>query len=131
MNWDKFEEFLNSEEGKESIERFAEKLEREHAHKERWVEKFKSRCEDNLDLAIESLLSKYDSDDYVNREYRLGYEPRETLLWLVWEYAEKYCKECEDESYANPFTGGMYYIGSYVIQIMHGQGSVLKITKQK
>jgi len=123
--------FLETDKGKESIKRFQEKLQREQDHEDRWVEKFKTRCENDLDLAIETLLKKYDSDEYVNKEYKLGYEPREKLLWLVWSYAKTYCKECEDDSYANMFTGSMYYIGSYVIQIMHGQGSALRIDKIK
>jgi hypothetical protein len=35
------------------------------------------------------------------REYSLGYEPRESLLWIALGYAKKYCKECEDEKYLN------------------------------
>jgi hypothetical protein len=65
----------------------------------------------------------------VNRERKKGFEPREELIWIAWEYAIKYCKECKDESFANDFTGGMYHIGSYVIQIMYGQGAKLIIDK--
>jgi hypothetical protein len=122
--------FLETDEGKESIKRFAEKLEQEAAHNERWVEKFKARCEDDLDGAIEKLMEKYYSDAYTDREYyKRQCEPREPLLWLAVAYAEKYCKPCEDEKYFNMFTGAAWYIGSYVIQVMHGQGSVIRIDK--
>lgn len=126
---EKLRNFLETEEGQESIKRFGEKMAQEEAHRDRWVEKFKARCENDLDLAIETLLTKYDSDEYVRKEYARGYEPRETLLWLVLEYAERYCEECKDEKYYNMFTGAAYYIGSYVIQVMHGQGSVIRIDK--
>jgi hypothetical protein len=122
-------EFLDSDEGKKSIEEFRNKLERDEERKNRWTEKFKELAEHDIDDALSKIIEKYDSDEYVKREYSLGYEPRETLLWVAFNYAEKYCKECTDEKYLNVFTGDAYYIGSYVIQVMHGQGSVIKIEK--
>ena len=50
-------------------------------------------------------------------------------MWLALEYAYKYCEPCEDKKYLNMFTGEAYYIGSYVIQVMHGQGSVIRVDK--
>lgn len=126
----KLKEWLESDEGKEDIKRFAEKIKREEMHRDRWVEKFKSKYENNLDYAIEKLMDKYYSDKYVNREYKIGVQPRDPLLWLVFEYASKYCKPCKNKKYLNMFTGEAYYIGSYVIQVMHGQGSVLRIDKK-
>jgi hypothetical protein len=123
-------EFLESDEGKLYIEKIKEKIEIEKRFKDRWIERLKKHIEPNVDLAIEKLLKKYDSDEYVNREYKLGYEPRNQLLWLVHDYAEKYCEECYDEKYLNDFTASAYYIGGYVIQMMIGQGSVVTITKQ-
>lgn len=121
--------FLDSEEGKKSLEEYAQKIVRDNEHLDRWVEKFKNRCENDLDGSLEKLIDKYYSDEYVKREYSIGVEPREPLLWLAFEYAVKYCKPCEDEKYFNMFTGEAYYMGSYVIQVMHGQGSVIRIDK--
>jgi hypothetical protein len=123
--------FLETDEGKESIERWGEKLRRADEHKDRWAEKFKQRCESDMDGSIEKLLAKYDSKEYRDKEYSKGREPMEDLLWVALEYAEKYCKECTDEKYLNMFTGSAYYIGSYVIQVMHGQGSVIRIDKME
>ena len=121
--------FLETDEGKESIERWGEKLRRADEHKDRWAEKFKQRCESDIDGSIEKLLAKYDSKEYRDKEYGKGREPMEDLLWVALEYAEKYCEECTDEKYLNMFTGSAYYIGSYVIQVMNGQGSVIRIDK--
>ena len=52
------------------------------------------------------------------------------VYYFVYDYALKHCKPCKDKKYWNMFTGGAYYIGSYVIQIMHGQGSVIRIDKK-
>jgi hypothetical protein len=116
---------------KKSIKEFAEKLKKEQEHQNRWIEKFKSRYENNLDLALEKLMEKYYSKEYVQREYKIGFQPREKLLWLVFEYAIKYCKPCKNKKYWNTFTGEAYYIGNYVIQVMFGQGSALRIDKKK
>jgi hypothetical protein len=126
---EKLKAFLETEEGKKSIKEWGDKINQEHEHRNRWVEKFKTRCENDLDICLEKLITKYSSDEYVNREYKMGFEPREPLLWLAFEYALKHCEPCEDEQYHNMFTGSAYYIGSYVIQVMHGQGSVIRIDK--
>lgn len=129
MNIKDFNEYLTSEEGQKALERAANKIILSMEHENRWIEKFKARCENDLDTAIETLLVKYHSDAYVEREYKLGREPDERLLWLVWNYAQKYCKPCLEEKYFNSFTAQAFYIGSYVISIMHGQGSVLCLEK--
>lgn len=124
-------EWFESEEGRESLERFAEKMNRERDHQMHWVERFKKWAEPDLNAAIEKLCTWYGSDKYRNREFKKGYEPRETLLWLAFEYAKENCKECDDEEYLNMFTGDAYYIGNYVIQVMHGQGSCIRVEKLK
>jgi hypothetical protein len=129
---DGLKNFLNTEEGKKSIEEFRLKIEREEAHSNRWVERMWVRIKDDVDVSIEHMLKWYDSDKYRDREYRMCYEPREDLLWVLYDVAQKYGNECtEDEirEFANTFTGGMMRIGSYVIQVMCGQGSVIRIDK--
>lgn len=126
---DRLREFLNSEEGKKSIEEWNDRLVQEEEHQNRWIEKFKSRFENNLDTILERLINKYYSSDYVKREYKMGFMPREPLMFLVYEYAKKYCEPCEDQKYFNMFTDEAYYIGSYVIQLMIGQGSSIRIDK--
>jgi len=129
--FDILREWFDTEEGKASLEKSRIEDELRKAHEERWIEKFRQWAEPDMNAAIERLIKWYESDEYVKREYKIGYEPRETLLWLAWEYARKYCKLCDDEKYYNSFTGGAYYIGGYVISIMHGQGSILRIEKLK
>lgn len=136
MDYDKltqnFERILNSPEGKALAEAYWDKYVRTQKHTADWVEKLKYHYGDNMDSIIEKLLSKYESRKYRDKEYKQGYEPREKLLWLVWEYAIEYGKECPDniyDIYVNSFTGGMRIVGSYVVQIMYGQGAVLRFDK--
>ena len=131
---DKLRDFLDSEEGKKSMDEYFEKLQREELHLQRWVDRVWNRIKDDIDGSIEHLLNWYESDRYRDREYKMGFEPREQLLWVLLDVAQKHgraCTEQEIETYANMFTGAMYVIGSYVIQVMHGQGSVIRIDKIK
>ena len=112
------------------MEGWLRKQKQEEKYLSIWIDKFKFKYENNLDYILEKLLDKYYSDEYVSREYKIGVQPRESLLWLVWGYATKYCKRCEDKKYWNTFTSDAFYIGTYVIQIVNGQGCVIKIDKE-
>jgi hypothetical protein len=133
MTIEEIEAFFDSPEGKESLEKFAEKIRREEEHRDRWVDRMWNRIKDDIDGSIERLDNWYSSDKYRDREYRRGYEARESLFWVLLGVAEKYGSEVGDEYelYANAFTGEMYKLGSYYIQVMYGQGSVIRIDKQK
>lgn len=126
-NLSDLKEFLESAEGEQSIERFVARLKAEQDFDNRWIEKFRIKFGGKPDNILVRLMEKYYSDRYINKEHKLGFQPRESLLWLVWGYARKYCKPCQDKKYLNTFTGEAFYIGSYVIQIMYGQGAILRI----
>lgn len=131
---EKLVEFLESEEGQKRLEKFAEEMQREEEHETRWQNRMWERINKDVDGSIVRLLAWYDSDRYRDREFKLGYEPREKLLWVLLKIAEHHGSECSEEeidAYANPFTGEIYKLGSYIIQVMHGQGSVIKIDKLK
>jgi len=125
-------EFLDSEEGKQYMLNYFAELELEEQHNDRWVDRMYNRIKDNIDESIKYLIDWYDSDDYRDREWKMNREPRERLFWVLFDVAKKYGRECseqEEENYSNMFTGNMWVIGSYVIQVMHGQGSVIRIDK--
>jgi len=46
--------FLETEEGKNSISNWAKKYARDQDHKARWVEKFKERCESDLNGSLKN-----------------------------------------------------------------------------
>jgi hypothetical protein len=90
---------------------------------------------EDIDGSIDHMLKWYNSDTYRDREYNKGYQPREEkLLWVLFGVAEVHGEECTDEEvdlYANTFTRSIYKLGSYAIQIMDGQGSIIAIDKIK
>jgi hypothetical protein len=134
MDIEKINEFFDSPEGQKSFEKFAEKLKREREHKDRWIDRMWERIQSDIDGSIDRMLRWYNSDPYRDREYNKGYQPREELLWVLFGVAEAHGEECTDEEvdlYANTFTRSIYKLGSYVIQIMDGQGSIIAIDKIK
>jgi len=134
MDIEKINAFFDSPEGQKSLEKFAEKLKREQEHKDRWTNRMWERIQSDIDGSIDRILEWYNSDSYRDREYGKGYQPREELLWVLFRIAEIHGEECTDEEvdlYANTFTRSIYKLGSYAIQIMDGQGSIIAIDKIK
>ncbi len=129
IDFKKMNDFFDSAEGQESIKQWKEKMESEDKRLADRIERFHNLYKDRIDEVMERLIARYDSDVYVNREYKLGYEPREPLNWFMLEYAKTHGRICDNEKYYNDFTGEAHYIGSYVIQVMNGQGSVIRIDK--
>ena len=127
-------EYLDSEEGRKDMEKYVEKLAKDLAHTDRWVDRMWERTKEDIDGSIDHMLKWYNSDTYRDREYDKGYQPREELLWVLFGVAENHGEECTDEEvdlYANTFTRSIYKLGSYAIQIMDGQGSIIAIDKIK
>jgi hypothetical protein len=127
-------EYLDSEEGRKDMEKYVEKLAKDLAHTDRWVERMWERIQPDIDGSIDHMLKWYNSDTYRDREYDKGYQPREELLWVLFGVAENHGEGCTDEEvdlYANTFTRSIYKLGSYAIQIMDGQGSIIAIDKIK
>ncbi len=130
-------DYLDSPEAKESIKKHFEELDQKEKHYAEQVERFYQKHKDNMVAIIEKIIAKYDSDAYVNREYKLGYEPREDLYWVLKDIAAKYGEEIRStkknihkwRKYLNMFTGEAYVYMGYFIQVMHGQGSVVKVEK--
>lgn len=128
---DKYIEFLNSPKGKKAVQASVKEFIAKREKLEARLRRFHAKYKNNLDDVMQRLLDKYGSEAYLDRERKLGYEPREELLWFLFSYAEKYCQPCRDQRYFNEFTGAAYYVGKYVMQVMHGQGSVLRIDIQE
>ena len=123
---------LNSEEGNQRIEASVIKNAKKLAHSRRWRDRMWDRIKDNVDESIEIILKWYKSDRYKDREYNMGIQPREQLLWVLLDVATVYGSDPSEEElemFENTFTGEIAKIGSYVIQSLYGQGSAIRIDK--
>ena len=126
----KIDEWFESEEGKNSIAKFAENLEREEKIKTNQLERL-NKSGKFIELT-EKAIEKYSTDKYRDSWYNRGIEPPESLFWFLFEYAEKYGCECEEqewEQYGNMFTSSLFFVNGYYFNRMNGQGSVIKVMK--
>ena len=128
--------YLRSDEGKESMRKYWEEQQQKEKLYASQVERFYQKHKDNMPAVIEKIMAKYDSDEYVRREYKLGYQPREDLYWVLNSIASKYGtevklnkKNAKNYPQLNMFTGSAYTFEGYLFQVMHGQGSVVRIDK--
>jgi len=125
-------DYLNSELGSQRIDAIVIKNAKKLAHSRRWRDKMWDRIKDNVDESIEIILKWYESDRYKDREYNMGIQPREQLLWVLLDVATVYGSDPSEEElemFENTFTGEIAKIGSYVIQSLYGQGSAIRIDK--
>lgn len=135
LDLDKLSKILKDSITQESVRKFFEEKEQEEKLYASQAERFYQKHKDNMPIIIEKIMDKYDSDKYVLKEYKLGYQPREDLYWVLETIASKYGEKVElnkenAEKYPlNMFTGSAYTFEGYLFQVMHGQGSVVRIDK--
>lgn len=133
MSLEKLKELLESEEGiKSAMEHFGDIQRRKQIEKTQ-LERFHEKFKDNFDFIVEKVLEKYESDEYRNKWFNLGFEPPEPLINFLYEYSNEYgrtCNEEEWEKYGNEFTADLNYIHGWYFNLMIGQGSVIKVTKE-
>ncbi len=94
----------------------------------------RTRIKSNVDFEkiIEKVILKYNSSAYKEKWFKRSMEPPEDLLWLIFNYAEKYGRECtkkEIKKYGNMFTSKIFFIHNYYIQRIDGQGSAILVQK--
>lgn len=95
----------------------------------RWVEKLHSLSVGDRNTFIEKVVKKYNSMEYFNREYRMGYEPRCPLYILLQKYAERY-GEPLPATYSTYFVESARSIDSkWAVRLFVGQGSFIKVER--
>ena len=75
---------------------------------------------------INKVITKYDSDEYINRWCKRGIEPPEKLKFILLRVAEKYGIETEGTT---PFTFSAYLYKGFRFEQLIGQGSAVNIYK--
>lgn len=131
----RLKEYLESDEGKKSSEEYFGKIRNRQLMEDSQMERFhlKYDTSEKFSVIVEKIITKYDSAEYRDKEYKIGREPMESLFFFLFEYAGKYGREVNNEEYkkyGNTFTSGLYTIHDYYFNLMCGQGSVVHITKK-
>lgn len=97
----------------------------------RWVENVHNLSNGELLSLISKVKTKYESDEYVNSEYKMGYEPRMPLYELLYHYACKYGVDILEETtepWNDDFTAGRFKIAdAYILELLIGQGTVINV----
>jgi hypothetical protein len=127
-------DWMDSPEFDEHLIKFGEKMKIEEDRRQRYIQYIHDNYKDQLDEIIEKLCDKYNSDEYINREQKIGYQPRETLLWTMLTYATTYGTEFTNEEYAKyagMFTGEMFYLENWVFEVFYGQGTAISVYKKE
>lgn len=98
---------------------------------QRWADKFHALTKDQRTKIIEKVVNKYSSDEYQNREYKKGIEPREELLWVLLTYAEKYGKPLPKDMLGE-FVSEAFSIDEdeWIIERIDGQGSFVGVDRR-
>lgn len=125
---------MKSEECKETIYKYFDKIVEKQKIYKNQIKRFHKNHSERFDEILEKIIHKYDSDEYYNKEINRGFEPRCSLYYFMYDYAEMYGRkltEKEMTKYSNSFTVGIYFIKGYYIQLMQGQGSVVRIDKDE
>lgn len=120
--------YLQSEEGKRSLDNYIKRMKKSKDRVNSWVERFENR--QDRSLLIKKIIEKYNSDAYINRWYFRNQEPPEKLYWVLMSHAEVYGRECtpeEWEKYGNAFTSVLLFCNGYYFMRMDGQGSFIKV----
>lgn len=131
---DALRDFWETEEGKKSIEEFVQEFNNRKIIEERHVQVLHDKFGDSIDSIIEKIISKYESDKYKDRWYKRSIEPECMLYNVLYDYAKflnSIASNEQIEQYGSEVFGGdvAYILGSYFLQIIHGQGSAVIVVK--
>ena len=122
--------WMDSPEGKKKLEEERKKMQFIEDLNNKWIEKFHNLDTEKRSEIIEKIITKYESDEYRDKEMfkcKIHYEPRCTLYWYLDDYAKKYGEELPDEK-DNPFPHHLRLIdGKFIVRKMYGQGTVIDV----
>ena len=98
----------------------------------RWVEKVNSLDKNKRTELIEKVQKKYRSDEYKDKEWKKGCEPREELYTLLCHYACRYGEDILQKRVSAGdilyFCCGLYLVDdSYVVEYNNGQGGAIDV----
>ena len=121
---DNLKEWFDSEEGKKSLDEWAEKQKFNDELNQKYFNKFNSLTKQERRDLCRKIHDKYISKKYLDKEYKVCYEPRCELYYLLFEYGLRYGKPYEDENEKYVPTECYLIDDDIVIEMIYGQGSL-------
>ena len=115
--------WLESDAGKKDLDEWAAKMEFNNSLNQKYYDKLNAMSKkERKDLCVK-IHNKYMSKKYLDKEYKISYEPRCELYYFLFEYALNY-GEPYDNGKEEYFPTESYIIDDDIIlEMIYGQGS--------
>lgn len=126
---------MSPEELDEAISKFVEREQRREEIKNVQIDRFYNKILNKTIIfseLIEKIEKKYNSKEYKDKWFNLGYEPPEDLLFFIFDFISKYgrkANESEILKYSNDFTTDLLVYDGYIFNQMDGQGTIIIVSK--
>ena len=130
IDFEKFKNYLDSEEGQQAMDRMSEKWAKEDDFNKRWENRFKNFLKEQTDENLEGLFHKFEKHAEKRRDilWKQRYDGETSLYNPLFSAMKKLGKKAKTKRY-NMFTTGMYIWKGYQIESYCGQGSFHSLSK--
>jgi len=130
IDFEKFKNYLDSEEGQKAMDEMAEKWAKEDDFNKRWKNRVKNFLKDKTDESLEELFHKFEKHAEKRRDilWKQHYDGETSLYNPLFRAMKKLGKKSKNKRY-NMFTTGMYTWKGYQIESYCGQGCFHSLSK--
>ena len=130
IDFEKFKNYLDSEEGQQAMDRMSEKWAKEDDFNKRWKNRFKNFLKEQTEENLEELFHKFEKHAEKRRDvlWNQHYDGETSLYNPLFSAMKKLGKKSKKKRY-NMFTTAMYDWKGYQIESYCGQGSFHSLSK--
>ena len=130
IDFEKFKNYLASEEGQQAMDRMSEKWAKEDDFNKRWKNRFKNFLKEQTEENLEELFHKFEKHAEKRRDilWKQRYDGETSLYNPLFSAMKKLGKKSKKKRY-NMFTTAMYDWKGYQIESYCGQGSFHSLSK--
>lgn len=130
IDFEKFKNYLDSEEGQQAMDRMAEKWAKEADFNKRWKNKFVNFLKEQTEENLEELFHKFEKHAEKRRDilWKQRYDGETSLYIPLFSAIKKLGKKAKKKRY-NIFTTSMYDWKGYQVESYCGQGSFHSLSK--
>ncbi len=130
IDFEKFKNYLASEEGQQAMDRMSEKWAKEDDFNKRWKNRFKNFLKEQTEENLEELFHKFEKHAEKRRDilWKQRYDGETSLYTPLFSAMKKLGKKSKKKRY-NMFTTAMYDWKGYQIESYCGQGSFHSLSK--
>ena len=130
IDFEKFKNYLDSEEGQQAMDRMSEKWAKEDDFNKRWKKRVKNFLKEQTEENLEELFHKFEKHAEKRRDvlWNQHYDGETSLYNPLFSAMKKLGKKSKKKRY-NMFTTAMYDWKGYQIESYCGQGSFHSLSK--